>query len=140
MKYLNINNLLEDPSAEYGTASDEITVITKIPVNEGIEEVIVVAPGQGKTQSLFWMVSFVRDLDIHIFSQQGSQIAKVKEVFGLAQVNTSIKGSWTIYKNLLLIVTMFFSRFSTTENSVKQSHKYHNEESSLRYIYSRNVT
>ena len=55
------------------------------------------------------MVSFVRDLDIHIFSQQGSQIAKVKEVFGLAQVNTSIKGSWTIYKNLLLIVTMFFS-------------------------------
>lgn len=53
MKYLNINNLLEDPSAEYGTASDEITVITKIPVNEGIEEVIAVAPGQGKTQSLF---------------------------------------------------------------------------------------
>lgn len=31
------------------------------------------------------MVSFVRDLDIHIFSQQGSQIAKVKEVFSLAQ-------------------------------------------------------
>ena len=39
------------------------------------------------------MVSFVRDLDIHIFSQQGSEIAKVKEIFSLAQVNASIKGS-----------------------------------------------
>ena len=40
MKYLNINNLLEDPSAECGTASDEITVTTKIPANTDIEEVI----------------------------------------------------------------------------------------------------